>query len=1439
MTGSAATLEFRLLGPLEVWREGRPLRLGGERQRALLALLLLHANEVVSRERLIEELFGDASETGANALQVGISRLRRLLGDERTSNGDGSVLLTRPPGYLLRADAEQLDVASFERLLGEGRQALAGGDAFSAAATLREALALWRGPALADLALLEFAQPEIRRLEELRLSALMERIEADLALGRTSEVVPELEALVEANPLQERLRGQLMLALYRAGRQADALEVYRKTRDLLRDELGLEPSKALQELERSILRQEAALDIEAGPVTAEAEVEFAVCPFKGLASFDVADAEFFFGRERAIAELVARLTSATFVGVVGASGSGKSSLVRAGLLSALAAGALPGSERWRLALMRPGPEPCSELRRVLGGQALASALGGLRPGERLVLAVDQLEEVFTACDDEEERVLFLSALAEAALDRDRRAVVVVSLRADFYGRLAGYPRFAEQLSRNHVLLGPMERDELGRGIELPAKRAGLQVERRLVEALIADVADEPGGLPFLSTMLLELWRLRETNVLRLETYRATGGVRGAIARLAEQVHGQLPESERRVARTMLLRLAAGEGSGIVRRRVLLEEFDLERNEEVRRVLAALTGARLLTISEGVVEVSHEALLREWPRLREWLEEDRQGQRLHQDLIERSRQWNERGRDPGDLYRGVRLASALEWAAAHEQELNETERQFLSASREASQRTLRRLRAAAAMLAALLVLAVVGGIVAFVQRHTAQREARVALANQLGSQALVEPRIDRALLLALEALNLNDSRQTRGALLTTLLRSPSIPRKTFTLPLGTRPLRMSVNSGGATLAVSDSAGQIHFFDTRTRRERRAPLTDAMGYVPPAYSADREQMLTIAAGDPPPGLELREPATLRRVRLLPFDRHWFTREGGAVTPFGFSRDGQTAFFAYDLVINDAEDEGAAYVDVWDVPSAKLTSRPLGSVDVTGARLVGDGSRLVTVTRTEIATWDARTLRRLSTVHPSVNLGGYADVSASGRTVVAEIRGSGALVFIDAVSGRVTRARGGGDHGVGLTLRFAPDDRTVVTSHDDGTVILWNPATGRPIEKLVGHGGRSVGAAFSPDGAVVYSSSLDGAIFEWGIGGEQRFGQSFQYGPSARSLPDVPQTPPLALPPDGSQFAVRVGRSRFALYLLPRLQRRALLEAGATAGPVTALAWSPDGALLAVATRDGPVQLWRTRRRPHLIHRLHGLDAVQAVAFTPDARLIAAVDHRRGSTRAPGRLAVWRTDTGMATASPLDLPSEGGSIAVSRDGDEIAVGLDDGRVLVIDAAARRVERTLQPTGAPNVALAFAPDGTLITGSWAGTVQRWDPASGDEIGGATLVSAGPVGSISSGSDSDVFSTTGLADGRAKVWWTSPVQQLGSSFRHRPGAQAGKAAITADGRKLIVVYDDGSGAVWPLDVDTWIRHACAVAGRDLTQEEWSRFIAGRDYRSTCASGGN
>ena len=308
----AGRLHFRVLGPLEVWRDGEPIHLGGSRQRALLALLLIRAKELVTTDQLVEQLFGEErSDTAVNAVRVAVSRLRRLL----DRDGDAAVLQTRPGGYVLAVDAEQLDAAMFERLLSEGSELLAAGDAASAAVSLREALGLWRGAPLADLAMVEHFQAEGRRLEQLRQLAVMERIDADLALGTCDELIVELEGLIASDPLAERLRGQLMLAFYRAGRQPDALAVYRDLSDRLRDELGLEPSRALQGLERLILQQDRSLD----PSPREAPAPVVNLPSAAAALI---------GRVRELAEATAllRQMDTRLLTLTGAGGSGKTRL---------------------------------------------------------------------------------------------------------------------------------------------------------------------------------------------------------------------------------------------------------------------------------------------------------------------------------------------------------------------------------------------------------------------------------------------------------------------------------------------------------------------------------------------------------------------------------------------------------------------------------------------------------------------------------------------------------------------------------------------------------------------------------------------------------------------------------------------------------------------------------------------------------------------------------------------------------------------------------------------------------------------------------------------------------------------------------------------------------------------------------------------------------
>src|SRR6266545_2109007 len=485
-----------------------------------------------------------------------------------------------------------------------------------------------------------------------------------------------------------------------------------------------------------------------------AGVDAGESPYKGLAPFEQEDAALFFGRERLVGELAARTVGAGLLAVVGASGSGKSSVIAAGLLPSLRAGLLPGSERWRSAVIRPGAHPLEELDAVRADA---------EEEERLVLAVDQFEEVFTTCHDEDVRERFVERLVSIAADPER-AVVVVGLRGDYYGHCGTYPALASLVAANQVLVGPMSADELRRAIELPARRAGVRVEAALAETLVDEVANEPGGLPLLSTALVELWVARRDGWLRLEAHERLGGVRGAVARLAEGSYENLSEPQRAAVHRLFLRLVTSGDDGVVaRRRVSRPELDLERDEVLASVVALLTEDRLLTA--------------------------------------RAQRWHKSGRDKSELYRGARLSATLDWASTRSQELNDLEREYLAESRRQSEleaerqrRVNRRLRMLLAGFAVLLLAAVVAGALAFVLRSHAQRSATRAEAQRLGSQALVQNDLDRSLLLAREGVNLDDSVATRSNLLAALLKSPSA--------IGIiRPLRERLVAGSTSRATA--------------------------------------------------------------------------------------------------------------------------------------------------------------------------------------------------------------------------------------------------------------------------------------------------------------------------------------------------------------------------------------------------------------------------------------------------------------------------------------------------------------------------------------------------------------------------------------------------------------------------------------------------------------
>jgi hypothetical protein len=538
-----------------------------------------------------------------------------------------------------------------------------------------------------------------------------------------------------------------------------------------------------------------------------------VCPFRGLAPFREEDAPFFFGREALTQWLVEALREDRFLAVIGPSGSGKSSVVLAGLIPALRRGDLPGSDGWDIVTLQPGERPLEALAAVValllaeGVESVAAtrrllddlaaderslhlatklALARRPQGERLVLVVDQFEELFTLCRDETARRAFLNNLLYASGVAGGQTIVVLTMRADFYPRCLTYPDLAARLESGQVAVTPMTEEELRQAIELPTQKVALAFEKGLVDAILDDVLGEPGALPLLQYALLELWQRREGKRLTFQAYHEIGGVEGAIARRAEEIYAGFTRQEQGLVWRVMMRLVQpGIGTEDTRRRVTwkeLETSEVSETSEVWAVVQTLADARLVTTSRDpasrqvAVEVAHEALIRGWPRLRGWLDEDRAALLTHRRLTEAAQEWERLGKDEGALLRGARLAETEGWAEKHGQEMNPQEQEFLEASQSFEERehreTRQRVRRTIAGLVGALVVISILVLLAFRQSQIALQKQKIASSRELSTAALNNLNVDpeRSLLLAMEAVQVSHTFEAEDALRQALLAS---------------------------------------------------------------------------------------------------------------------------------------------------------------------------------------------------------------------------------------------------------------------------------------------------------------------------------------------------------------------------------------------------------------------------------------------------------------------------------------------------------------------------------------------------------------------------------------------------------------------------------------------------------------------------------------------
>ncbi|MEU3724509.1 hypothetical protein [Streptomyces sp. NPDC031705] len=752
-------------------------------------------------------------------------------------------------------------------------------------------------------------------------------------------------------------------------------------------------------------------------------------PYVGLAAFRAEDAGLFFGRERLVEDLVDALARHRVVALVGASGAGKSSLLHAGLLPRLRVGA-PAPV---VGVLTPGPHPLDRLRRALARHEDPG-------GPERVLVVDQFEEVFTVCADPGERSRFVSALVAAARRPGSGCRVVLGVRADFYAHCTRHRPLVEVLREAQVVVGPMSAAELRRAVVEPARRAGLTVEGSLQATLVAGAHGQVGVLPLLSHALLETWRRRRGAALTLDGFHAAGGFEGALAQSAEALYASLSAPQQRLARRILVHLIAlGEGTEDTKRPVARAE--LGEDADTRTVLARAAAARLITLDQGVAELTHEALIRAWPRLRGWLADDRERLRRHRQLTAAARAWEAVGRDPGALLRGIPLALAREATAGGTLVLGAGESAFLEASAaaeaaagESARRRTRRLRGLVAALAALAAVAALATANAVRAGEEVTRQRNDAVARNLAETAAALTTADTgtpaepglAVQLGLTAYRLSPTARTRDGLLSTLMTSVPAHGKAVTA-LAYRP-------DGRQLATAGADGTARLWQTHGTG-RPTPVAVLPGHPADlravAYRPDGRTLATAGAGG---GVHLWDVGGPARQ---PAEEARLTGHRDTVRAVAFSPDGR-------VLATAGEDATVRLTDVSD------RTRPAALAVVSGhdttvfsVAFGPDGRTLASAGggRAPVRLWDVGDPRRPA---PVATLTGHTDVVGA--------------------------------------VAFSPDGRTLASASDDRTVRLWSVPRGArpgPLATLAGHGTAVGSVAFSPDGTALASGGFDSTL------------------------------------------------------------------------------------------------------------------------------------------------------------------------------------------------------------------------------------------------------------------------------------------------------------------------------------------------------------------------
>ncbi|MGW3934389.1 nSTAND1 domain-containing NTPase [Streptomyces phaeochromogenes] len=1129
-------------------------------------------------------------------------------------------------------------------------------------------------------------------------------------------------------------------------------------------------------------------------------------PYRGLARFETGDSGLFFGREQLTADLVGLLRRRRFAAVFGPSGSGKSSLLRAGLIPALRQSQEPDLRPAAIRILTPGERPARSHAPLL---TPATPRDGSTVADTFVI-VDQFEEVFTLCHDAAERAHFIDLLLTAQ-QPESRLRVLLAVRGDFYGRCAEHRDLAEALRDANLLAGAMSPTELRDAVVKPATAAGLTVERALTTRLVKEVTDAPGGLPLLSHALLETWRRRRGKTLTMAGYEAAGCLDGAIARTAEKLYGRFTGDQAAAARRVLLRLVApGDGAPDTRRPAERAELPGTGRDDTAEVVEALAGSRLLTLDGGTVEIAHEALITAWPRLRGWIEEDRERLRVHRNLTEAAHAWQELGREEGALSRGSRLAAAQEhFGGAQREDLNDLEHAFLDASRDHEQKGRRRYRLVLTAVTAALCLALVAAGLAVGQWRSSVTAQHLAQSRQLAAQsgALLDSEPDLASLLAVHAYRTSPTREATAA----LFAAAALPlRKRLTG--GTEPVdSIALSPDGHTVAANSRDGKVRIWSLPGGRLRHTIAGYDSGQVA-AFSPDGRTLAVATVRGADGMIGLLDPVTGKELRAL-------SVPDGSVRGMAFSPDGRTVAAA-----------SPAAVRVWDVATGRTQRSFTSQFDAQAVAFGPDGRTVAAVSNGRVRAWDVAT-GRTRTAHDSQGEGEAVVFSPDGRTY-ADVRTDGSVQLRETATGIVRRTIRDGPIGWNKVV-FAPDGRTLAIPVRGDTVRLWNTASGTAQATVAaGHHGRgAMKVALSADGRTLITGNLDPTVRVHRLGAD--LPQTTLQGRASTSVDDM------AFSSDGRTVAtvhqgppgrgavrlwdVRTGDHAATLALDTGLALRGK-QLPFPVWRLGAVGFSPTGRALAVrAAKNGGVIEVRDVATGRLL-KSRALGSSRA-ALSPDGAQLA-IAGGKGSVR------IWHLSTGALHTVHTGHGRSVRTLEFSPDGRTLAVagiGASDEQVTLLDSATGRTQRSIKPNGGP-LSLAFSPDEhTLATASGSnGVVKTWDARTGRLQDSFRVGSE--VASLAFSSEGRTLATSSV---RGVQLWDLATRQTRITLPIRSPAAV---AFSPDGQTLATSTGSSVG-LWNVDLpdpSRAIRNICEAVDASLTPLEQSRYLHGQSTETGC-----